>query len=131
MVKKNPIEEARRYVENAKTLLVEHGELDEDEMFYNNKRIVKQTGNMLWKAVILVLDAVYHVRHDRRTRIIVDDYLEAIGEQDEKLYYFVDSGCDLMYVYMGYNGTRFKSICDDGFWTANQIIDRCATMLDS
>ncbi len=30
MVKKDPVEEARRYVENAKTLLVEHGDQNKD-----------------------------------------------------------------------------------------------------
>lgn len=34
MEKKNPIEEARCYVDNAKTLLVEHGDLDIETRSY-------------------------------------------------------------------------------------------------
>lgn len=130
MKKKNPIDEARRYMENAKTLLVEHGDLDEDDFFYNNRKCVKKVGNALWRSVLLVLDAVFHVRQDRRTRVHIDDYLEAIGNRDEKLCRIVDSGYEVLYVIMGYYGNQCKGICEDGFRIANDIIDRCAVMLN-
>ena len=41
MEKKNPIEEARRYVDNAKSLLINNGELDEETHLYGDRKYVK------------------------------------------------------------------------------------------
>ena len=45
MGKKDPVEEARRYVDNAKTLLVEHGELDLETRSYTDRKYVKMAGD--------------------------------------------------------------------------------------
>ena len=129
MEKKNPVEEARRYVENAKTLLLEHGELDTETKLYGDSKYVKMAGNTLWNGVLLVLDAVFHVRSDRRTHVHIEDYREAIGKRDKKLLQYVNTGYETMHLSMGYDGTHSKASCDDGFRIANQIIDRCAVML--
>ena len=129
MKKKDPISEARRYVDNAKTLLVEHGELDVETHSYNDPKYVKMAGDTLWKGVLLVLDAVFHVRKDRRTRVHIEDYREAIVKRDKKLLQFVNNGYDILHIYMGYDGVQDKTTCDSGFRIANTIIDRCAVML--
>ena len=129
MVKKNPVEEARRYVENAKTLLVEHGELDTETHSYNDPKYVKMAGDTLWKGVLLVLDAVFHVRTDRRKRVHIEDYREAVGKRDKKLLQFVNNAYELLHLVMGYDGIQDKYTCDSGFRIAKTIIDRCAVML--
>ena len=129
MEKKNPVEEARRYVDNAKTLLVEHGELDVETRSYNDRKYVRMAGDTLWKGVLIVLDAVFHVRSDRRTRVHIEDYRDAIGKRDKKLLQFVNNAYELLHLVMGYDGVQSKATCDDGFHVANEIIDRCAVML--
>ena len=129
MEKKNPIEEAWRYVDNAKTLLVEHGELDTETRLYGDRKYVRMAGNTLWNGVLLVLDSVFHVRKDRRKRVHIEDYQEAINKRDEKLAKLVYSGYETLHLYMGYDGTQRKATCDDGIRLANEIIDRCAMML--
>lgn len=129
MEKKNPVEEARRYVENAKTLLVEHGELDTETRLYGDRKYVRMAGDTLWKGVLLILDSVFHVRKDRRTRVHIEDYQEAVGKRDKKLAKLVYSGYEIMHLYMGYDGILVKNTCDAGFQIANEIIDRCAVML--
>lgn len=62
MEKKNPIDEARRYVDNAKTILKEKGELDPETHSYTDRKYVKMAGNTLWNGVLLILDAVFHVK---------------------------------------------------------------------
>ena len=79
MEKKNPVEEARRYVDNAKKLLVENGELDTETHLYGDRKYVRMAGDTLWKGVLYLLDAVFHVRSDRRTRVHIEDYQEAIS----------------------------------------------------
>ena len=38
------------------------------------------------------------------------------------------TGYDTMHLYMGYDGTKNKKVCDAGFEKANAIIDRCALL---
>ena len=74
MKKKDPIAEARRYVDNAKKTLRENGEYDAELNRYNDEKYVRAAGNYLWLGVLMALDAVFHVRTDRRTRVDIDDY---------------------------------------------------------
>lgn len=130
--KKPPtIQEARRYVANAEEILRGRGQLDEDGITYQDEKYVRAAGNYLWLGVLMALDTVFHVREDRRTKVRIDDYLEAIFERDEILCRWVDTACDILYCYMSYDGNRSKMLCDSGFDFANQIIDRCATMVPS
>ena len=121
MEKKNPVEEARRYVENAKKLLVENGELDVKMRLYSDKKYVRMAGDTLWKGVLLILDAVFHVRKDRRTRVHIEDYVVAVHKRDGKLAKLVNTGYDTMHLYMGYDGTPDKDICDSGFRIATVV----------
>ena len=129
MKRKDPIAEARRYVENAKETLRERGELDVETHLYQDEKYVRAAGNYLWLGVLQALDAVFHVREDRRTRVDINAYLEAIGKRDRKLLSFVDAGYDVMHLYMNYDGNPSKEVCDSGFRLANNIIDRCETMM--
>jgi len=129
MKKKNPIEEARRYVQNAKDVLNEKTKLNVETQTYEDPKYVRAAGNYLWLGTLLALDAVFHVREDRRTRVHIDDYLEAISNRDKKLLDWVDSGYMVMHLYMNYDGVKDKKVCSQGFRLAEQIIDRCETML--
>lgn len=129
MEQKNPIEEARRYVDNAKQLLAENGEYDSKNRLYGDRKSVKMAGDTLWKGVLMILDTVFHVRQDRRTRVHIEDYKEAINKCDGKLAKLVNTGYDIMHLYMGYDGVLNKKVCDEGFRIANDIIDRCAKLI--
>ena len=130
MEKKNPVEEARRYVDNAKKLLVENGELDVMTRLYGDRKYVKMAGNTLWNGVLYILDAVFHVREDRRRRVDINAYRDAISNRDKKLLMMVNTGYEAMHIHMGYDGIQMKDTCDGAFRLANEIIDRCATMLN-
>ena len=130
MKKKNdPIAEARRYVDNARRTLSENGELNVETKRYEDEKYVRAAGNYLWLGVLMALDAVFHVRKDRRTRVDINSYLDAVGKRDRKLMDYVDDGYDVMHLYMTYDGIQSKKICDEGFRIANAIINRCETML--
>lgn len=130
MKRKNPIDEARRYVENAKKTLKENGELDTELNIYQDNKYVRAAGNYLWLGVLMALDAVFHVREDRRTRVDIKDYREAIGKRDKKLLALVNNGYDVMHLYMNYDGNQSKDVSDGGFRIANSIIDRCEAMVN-
>ena len=129
MKRKDPIAEARRYVENAKETLRENGDLDVELRAYQDDKYVRAAGNYLWLGVLKALDAVFDVRTDHRTRVNVNNYLETIGKRDRKLLSLVDDGYKVLHLSMNYDGVQSKDICDSGFRLANDIIDRCEIML--
>lgn len=129
MKKKDPIAEARRYVENAKETLREKGELNTETKLYEDDKYVRAAGNYLWLGVLMALDAVFHVRKDRRTRVNINEYLDAVGKRDRKLLSFVNTGYNVMHLSMTYDGVQAKGVSDEGFRLANNIIDRCEMML--
>lgn len=129
MKKKNPIEEARRYVQNAHDVLSEKTKLNVETGTYEDPKYVRAAGNYLWLGTLMALDTVFHVRKDRRTRVHIDDYLEAISKRDKKLLDWVDNGYMVMHLYMTYDGVKDEKVCAQGFCLAEQIINRCATLL--
>lgn len=129
MEKKNPIEEARRYVDNAKDLLRINGEFDIETLSYTDRKYVKMAGNTLWNGVLLILDAVFHVRKSKRSRPDISDYQQMVGMRDKKLLSLVNNGYNILHLSMGYDGILDKATCDRGFQIASEIINRCAVML--
>ena len=127
----NPLSEARRYVANAKQTLQDHGQFDPDEKRYDDPKYVKAAGNYLWLAVLLALDAVFHVKKSKKkgARVDVDDYKAAVAQRDRKLLNCVNDAYNILHLDMTYDGITNKVLCDEGFRLANDIIDRCATLL--
>ena len=128
MKEENPIEESRRYVKNARKALRENGDLDVEQNRYRDDKYVKAAGNYLWGGVLIALDAVFHVKVGR-DRVDIDDYRKAVGKRDGKLLGLVNDGYDYIYLNLTYDGCLSKSLCDEGFCIANEIIDKCAIML--
>ena len=129
MEKKNPIDEAYRYIENAQKTLTENGEYDTELHRYNDRKYVRAAGHYLWHAVLLALDTVFQVRKDRRTRVDIDAYREAVRKRDRKLLALVNDSYQISHLYMGYDGVQDKSTCDSGFRIAKEIIERCSKLL--
>lgn len=125
----NPVTEARRYVENAKKLLKDHGQLDYETQLYQDRKYVRMAGNTLWNGVLLILDAVFHVKTLDRPHPDIIDYKDAVSNRDGKLLKLVVTGYETMHISMGYDGIQAKETSASGLRLANEIIDRCATML--
>lgn len=127
-VVENPVIEARRYIDNAKTLLKEHGQLDEEIRIYGDRKYVRMAGNNLWNGVLLILEAVFQLKKKKKRPDAVD-YKDATAKRDGKLLKLFMAGYETMHLNMGYDGYPLKASCDEGFRIANEIIDRCVTML--
>ena len=126
---KDPVAEARRYVQNAKDVL-QKADLNTETQLYRDPKYVRMAGNTLWNGVLVILEAVFQVTDNNKTRPHFSDYQRAIAQRDYKLLDFVTTGYNVMHLSMGYDGNRAKSTCQDGFRLANEIIDRCAAMLN-
>ena len=107
----------------------ENGDYDVELNRYNDEKYVRAAGNYLWLGVLMALDAVFHVRKDRRTRVDINDYREAVGKRDRKLLRLMNDGYDTMHLSMNYDGNSVKDVSDSGIRIANTIIDRCESMM--
>ena len=129
MEKKDPIEEARRYVANAEEV-IEKANYDPELKSYTDSKHIKTAGDILWKGCLVALDALLQVRKGKG-RPSVEKYKEAAGKRDRKLLNSVNIGYDIMHLFMGYDGNKGKKVCDSGFDYANAIIDHCARLMPS
>ena len=125
-----PITEAHRYVENAKELLKNNGQLDFETQLYQDRKYVRMAGNTLWNGVLLIVDAVFHVKTSSRMHPDVNDYQAEIAKRDKKLLALFSAAYEILHVYMGYDGNLRRSICMDGINLANEIIERCGKMME-
>ncbi|MBR4135796.1 MAG: DUF5618 family protein [Bacteroidales bacterium] len=124
MEKKDPIEEARRYVLNAEEV-IKKANYDPEMNRYTDGKYVKMAGNTLWNGCLLALDALFGI-NKRKGRPDFRKYTEAAAKRDKKLLAFMVDGYNTMHLSMGYDGSNQKKVCDAGFEVAHAIIDRCA-----
>lgn len=126
MEQENPIEEARRYVANAKDT-IQKANYDPELNSYTDSKYIKTAGNILWSGCLIALDAVLQVRKGKG-RPSIEKYKEAAGKHDRTLLHYINLGYETMRLVMGYDGNREKEVSDAGFKRANLIIDRCALL---
>ena len=62
----DPVQEAKRYVQNAKDLLTSKGNLDPDTQLYADRKYVRMAGNTLWNGVLVILEAVFCLKTKQR-----------------------------------------------------------------
>ena len=124
----DPVAEARRYVQNARELLDEKANLNYETQSYQDRKYIRMAGNTLWNGVLLILDATFQLEN-KKGRLSIYDYRNVVGKHDRKLLDMVNRGYDTLHLAMGYDSNQSKVTCLDGLKIANDIIDRCATML--
>ena len=124
----DPIAEARRYVMNAKDLLTEKGQLDDEAQLYTDRKYVRMAGNTLWNGVLLILNETFHI-DKKKGRLSIYDYRIIVGQNDKKLLSLLNRGYDTLHLAMGYDGNMEKTLCITGFQIANDIISHCAVKL--
>ena len=127
MEKANPIEEARRYVANAEEI-IKKSKYDPETKSYKDEKYVRIAGDTLWKGSLIALDAILRVRTGQG-RQSIKKYQEAAAKRDKKLLNYVNNGYETMHLFMGYDGSKSKKVCDAGFDYANAIIDYCEKLL--
>ena len=75
----NPIQEAERYIQNARQLLSEKAGKDGD--YYTDKKYIKMAGHTAWCGVLVALDAAFKVKDGMKKgqRPDIKDYQEAVS----------------------------------------------------
>lgn len=129
MERQKPIEEAQRYVDNAKQILKENGEYDKSLRRYNDRKYVKSAGHFLWTGMLVLLDSLFPVKTKQCPHPDIKDYKAAVALRDRKLLALVSDGYATMHIAMGYDGNQSKTVCDEGFRLANEILKICSKMM--
>ena len=127
MQKKDPIEEARRYVANAEEV-IKRANYDPELKSYTDSKYIKAAGDYLWKGCLIALDALFGISK-RKGRPDIRKYKDEAAKRDRKLLNSVNIGYNTMHLAMGYDGNTDKRVCDAGFANANDIISHCARLM--
>ena len=123
MIHENPIQEAKRYLANAKEILSEKA--GKKGGFYSDGKYVKMAGDTAWKGVLIALDAVFEVKKTWNHRVSVEDYKTVVAKRNKQVLTRVNEGYQILHLYMGYDGGLTYSVCKTGLDMANFIIDWC------
>lgn len=75
-------------------------------------------------------EIIKKANYDPELKIYMDSkYVKmAAAKRDRKLLAAIVAGYETMHLYMGYDGTRNKDVCNSGFAKAKAIIDQCAKL---
>ena len=118
MANKNPVLEAKRYLDNARTILREKA-LKEDDL-YIDRKYVKLAGHAAYTGVLVALDGFFGIKTKKRKD--VNWYKERLASVDKKVLNNFVSAYELLHLYMGYDGAREAGIAQLGLKRADEII---------
>lgn len=113
------INEARRYLSNAKEILREKA-LKEDG-FYKDRKYVKMAGHTAYSGVLVALDAVFG--NKKKGRKSVDWYKEELSLLDKKMLSNFLAAYDILHLSMSYDGVLSAAVSKEGLEIAEKIID--------
>jgi hypothetical protein len=122
MEHKHPIQEAERYLTNAKQILSEKA--GKDGNFYTDRKYVKMAGNTAWNGVLVALDAALKIKENLKKgqRPDIRDYQEAISKADKKMPRLLMSSYDTLHKALGYDGNLSYKVVQAGLEDAQNII---------
>jgi len=122
----NPIQEAERYLQNARQILSEKAEKEGN--FYQDQKYVKAAGNYAWNGVLVALDAVTDVRKNLKKgrRLDIQDYQNAVLKMDRKMNFPFLAAYESLHKALGYDGNPNYKIVQASLENAQEMIDWAA-----
>ena len=125
MEMKDPIKEAQRYIENAKTLLKEKAILNPETRSYEDSKYVKLAGHALWTGAIIALCYSLKIEKKPRQRLDIKDFQEAASKRNKKLLGFLVNQYQAAHIIMGYDGYKGVGNAKDAIYCTQEIVDWC------
>lgn len=112
------VNEARRYVNNARELLREKA--GKENGVYQDRKYVRLAGHAAYLGVLVALDGLFQVK--KGTRKSVEWYQEQLRKTDRKLLDSFNAAYDTLHLAMGYDGNISADVSAAGITTAETII---------
>jgi hypothetical protein len=113
------VNEAKRYVNNAKELLREKAV--KENGVYQDRKYVRLAGHSAYLGVLVALDGLFEVKKGKRKS--VEWYQEQLRKIDRKLLDSFNAAYDTLHLAMGYDGNISAGVSAVGITTAESIIN--------
>lgn len=114
----NTVQEARRYLDNAKELLREKAR--KDGKYYQDKKYVKLAGHAAYSGVLIALDVLIGEKKGRKS---VEWYQEKLRKIDRKALDAFNTIYNVLHLSMAYDGERNVFISKEGLKEAEELIN--------
>lgn len=128
--KDTPIQEAKRYLENAKELLSEKA--GKQEKYYTDKKYVRMAGNTAWNGVLIALNATLQVEKTLKkdSRSSIDTYKTLARKEGYELLNLIGEAYNHLHLYMGYDGVLAVNTVNTAMSIANDTVAWCEARLE-
>lgn len=113
------IQEARRYLDNAKELLSEKAR--KDDGYYQDTKYVKLAGHAAYSGVLVALDGILGKKGKGRKD--VDWYKQQLSTMDKKILNSFIGAYDTLHLFMSYDGNPAAEVAKAGLDMAESIIN--------
>ena len=113
------IEEAHRYLDNAKDIL--RNKAQKEDNLYKDKKYVRMSGHTAYLGVLTALDGLFGVK--KKGRKSVTWYQEELGKIDKKVLNRFNMVYETLHLTMAYDGNLSVDIANVGLKEAEQIIN--------
>jgi len=113
------IEEAHRYLDNAKDIL--RNKAQKEDNLYKDKKYVRMAGHTAYLGVLTALDGLFGVK--KKGRKSVTWYQEELGKIDKKVLNRFNMVYETLHLTMAYDGNLSVDIANVGLKEAEQIIN--------
>ena len=117
--KMTAIQEAKRYVDNAREILREKAR--KEDGYYQDAKYVKMAGHTAYVGVLVALDDLLGKKGKGRKD--VDWYKQSLAKLDKKLLTSFVGAYDTLHLSMSYDGNPLASVATAGLQEAEAIID--------
>jgi hypothetical protein len=114
----NSVQEAKRYLDNAKEILREKA--NKEDGFYQDKKYVKLAGHAAYTGVLVALDALLGKK--TKGRKSVEWYQNELSKVDKKALTTFNDAYDTLHLAMSYDGNRSAEVSSTGLKLAESII---------
>ena len=118
MIQKNAIDEAKRYVINAKDILKDKAK--KEDGYYQDTKYVKMAGHTAYAGVLVALDGLLGKK--TKGRKSVEWYQKELASLDRKILTTFKSAYDTLHLSMSYDGNPSADVAVAGLKQAEQII---------
>ena len=112
------IQEAKRYLDNAKEILREKAL--KDDGYYQNSKYIKMAGHTAYTGILLALDV--YLGKKGKGRKDVDWYKEHLSKLDKKVLNAFLTAYQVLHLDMAYDGAKSAKLAATGLEEAENII---------
>ncbi len=115
----NSIVEAKRYLDNAKSIL--KNQAQKENGIYQDRKYVKLAGHAAYLGVLVALDSV--LGRKTKGRKSVEWYKTELSKLDRRITGIFDAAYDTLHLSMSYDGNPSAGVATEGLKQAEQIIN--------